>query len=202
MSRAEQKEKTRQAIIQAALTLSEGKNFASLSLREVTREVGIAPAGFYRHFSDMDALALTLVDEVGTTLRQLMRQARQRLKVESSVVNVSIDTFMEFLAEQPQLFRILSAERAGGPIAVRQALRREREHFVQDLIHDLSADSKRQKTPLQHIPEASDLMVNQVFNGGLDALDMSEKERKALAKKLKLQLRITLAGCRAMAIKN
>ena len=55
MSRAEQKERTRQAIINAAFSqLSAEKGFASLSLREVTREAGIAPTSFYHHFADMD----------------------------------------------------------------------------------------------------------------------------------------------------
>ncbi|CAM5199203.1 HTH-type transcriptional repressor FabR [Alishewanella longhuensis] len=66
VSRAEQKERTRQAIINAAFSqLSAEKGFASLSLREVTREAGIAPTSFYRHFADMDELGLTLVDEAG-----------------------------------------------------------------------------------------------------------------------------------------
>ena len=76
--RTQQKEKTRRAIIDAAISeLSEDKSFASLSLREVARQAGIAPNSFYRHFKDMEELGLTLVDESGLTLRQLMRKARQ-----------------------------------------------------------------------------------------------------------------------------
>ncbi len=50
------------------------RSFASLSLREVAREAGIAPTSFYRHFRDVDELGLTMVDESGLMLRQLMRQ--------------------------------------------------------------------------------------------------------------------------------
>ncbi|MDT1817911.1 TetR family transcriptional regulator, partial [Acinetobacter baumannii] len=53
------------------------RSFASLSLREVAREAGIAPTSFYRHFRDVDELGLTMVDESGLMLRQLMRQARR-----------------------------------------------------------------------------------------------------------------------------
>nr|MBP7548525.1 TetR family transcriptional regulator [Corallincola sp.] len=64
--RAQQKEKTRQTLIEAALAqLSAERSLASLSLREVAREAGIAPTSFYRHFRDMDELGLTLVDEAG-----------------------------------------------------------------------------------------------------------------------------------------
>ena len=70
--RAQQKEKTRRLLIDAALNqLSAERSFSSLSLREVAKEAGLAPTSFYRHFSDMDELGLTLVDEAGLTLRQL-----------------------------------------------------------------------------------------------------------------------------------
>ena len=75
VSRAQQKERTRRAIVDAAFAqLSPDKGFSSLSLREVAREAGIAPTSFYRHFADMDELGLTLVDEAGLMLRQLLRR--------------------------------------------------------------------------------------------------------------------------------
>jgi len=49
--RAQQKEKTRRSLVEAAFSqLSAERSFASLSLREVAREAGIAPTSFYRHF--------------------------------------------------------------------------------------------------------------------------------------------------------
>ena len=78
--RAQQKKKTRRSLVEAAFSqLSAERSFASLSLREVAREAGIAPTSFYRHFRDVDELGLTMVDESGLMLRQLMRQARQRI---------------------------------------------------------------------------------------------------------------------------
>ena len=54
-TRAQQKEQTRRAIVDAAFRmLSPDQSFANLSLREVAREAGIAPTSFYRHFKDMD----------------------------------------------------------------------------------------------------------------------------------------------------
>ena len=47
------------------------------------REAGIAPN---RHFRDVDELGLTMVDESGLMLRQLMRQARQRIAKGGSVI--------------------------------------------------------------------------------------------------------------------
>jgi len=75
-TRIEQKERTRQRICEAALSLiGQGRSFTSLSLREITREAGIVPAAFYRHFSDMDQLGLALVEMGGVTLRLILREA-------------------------------------------------------------------------------------------------------------------------------
>src|SRR5690554_4945280 len=96
--RAKQKEKTRRALIDAALHhLSPQTTFSSLSLREVAREAGIAPTSFYRHFQNMDELGLTLVDEGGLTLRQLLRQSRQQIAKGGSIIRSSVLTFMEFV---------------------------------------------------------------------------------------------------------
>lgn len=93
--RALQKEKTRRALIDAAFNqLTADKSFSNLSLREVAREAGIAATSFYRHFRDMDELGLTMVDEAGLVLRQLMRQARKRLEKGGSVIAISVETFL------------------------------------------------------------------------------------------------------------
>ncbi len=89
--------------------LSAERSFASLSLREVAREAGIAPTS-YRHFRDVDELGLTMVDESGLMLRQLMRQARQRI-AKGGVIRTSVSTFMEFIGNNPNAFRLLLRER-------------------------------------------------------------------------------------------
>ena len=49
--RAQQKEKTRRALIDAAFNqLTAEKSFSNLSLREVSREAGIAPTSFYPRY--------------------------------------------------------------------------------------------------------------------------------------------------------
>ncbi len=53
--RAKQKERTRLALIEAAFNqLSADHSLSNLSSREVSREAGIAPTSFYRHFKDMN----------------------------------------------------------------------------------------------------------------------------------------------------
>ena len=134
MSRQEQKQKTRQNIIAGAFQLlNENRTLSAISLREVAREAGIAPTSFYRHFKDMDELGLTLVDEAGLALRQLMRQARRRIASGGGVIDTSVDTFMEFISANSNVFRLLLREHTGTSAAYRLAVSREIQHFTDEL---------------------------------------------------------------------
>ena len=71
------KQRTRRALMDAALTLLEGeRSFSSLSLREVAKVGGVVPAAFYRHFGSMEDLGLALIDDAFAALHALMREAR------------------------------------------------------------------------------------------------------------------------------
>ncbi len=196
-TRAQQKEQTRRAIIDAAFRqLSPDQSFANLSLREVAREAGIAPTSFYRHFKDMDELGLTLVDEAGLMLRQLMRQARARIdKGKGSVVQTSISTFMEFVEINGNEFRLLLRERSGTSKAFRLAVNREIQHFVEELTEYIQT-----KTSSNHqdaLYEA-DALVTIVFNAGAEALDLSKEKRELLSIKVVRQMRFIAKGSESM----
>ncbi|RDX35673.1 HTH-type transcriptional repressor FabR [Kangiella sp. HD9-110m-PIT-SAG07] len=192
--RAQQKEKTRQAIIQAALAhLSADHSFSSMSLREVAREAGIAPTSFYRHFDDMEALGLTLVDESGITLRKLMRKARSRIELKGSVIQTSVDTFMEFVERNPNIFRLLLRERTGISPAFRDAVAREIQHFKEELTDYLAQESNYTKEQAFTLAEG---LVTLVFNAGAEALDLAPSEREALKDRTTMQLRYLTFGAK------
>ncbi|MBV7388848.1 HTH-type transcriptional repressor FabR [Pasteurellaceae bacterium TAE3-ERU1] len=190
--RAQQKEKTRRALIDAAFNqLSAEKSFSNLSLREVAREAGIAPTSFYRHFRDMDELGLTMVDEAGLILRQLMRQARKRIEKGGSVIAISVETFFEFIAERPNMFRLLLRESSGTSQAFRTAAAREIKHFVDELVEYI-AQRNDFSDYVAYIQAEG--MVTIVFTAGANALDMSAKERLALQERVTLQLKMLARG--------
>lgn len=195
--RAQQKEKTRRALVDAAFNqLSAERSFSSLSLREVAREAGIAPTSFYRHFKDMNELGLTMVDEGGLTLRQMMRKGRQRAEAGGgSVIKISVDTFMEVMESNPNVFRILLHERSGTSAAFRAAVEREIEHFISELSHYTEANANRNAILARAQAEA---LVTLVFNAGAIALDLKRPERKQLADQLVLHLRMVVTGAEAL----
>jgi len=190
--RAQQKEKTRRQIIEAALgQLSSERSFSSLSLREVAKEAGLAPTSFYRHFSDMNELGLTLVDEAGLTLRQLMRQARQRIEKGGSVIQISVLTFMEFIEDNGHIFRLLLRERSGTSAAFRAAVNREISYFTLELC-DYIQQANNIDADIAYLQ--ANAAVTIVFSAGADALDADKKEREQLAHRTVQQLRIIAKG--------
>ncbi|EEX50701.1 HTH-type transcriptional regulator [Pasteurella multocida] len=190
--RALQKEKTRRALIDAAFNqLTAEQSFSNLSLREVAREAGIAATSFYRHFKDMDELGLTMVDEAGLVLRQLMRQARKRLEKGGSVIAISVDTFFEFIANNPNMFRLLLRESSGTSQAFRTAAAREIKHFVDELTEYIA---HKNGYPQYIAYVQAEGMVTIVFTAGANALDMGKTEREQLKARVILQLRMLAKG--------
>ena len=192
MNRQQQKLQTRQRIIDSAFILfDDNKSFTSISLREVAREANIAPTSFYRHFSDINELGLTLVDESGLALRQLMRQARQRIDSGGSIIDISVDTFLEFILSNPNVFRLLLREHTGTSAAFRAAVKREIQHFIEELA-DYIID--RLKIPMPVANLQAEAMVKLVFSAGAEAIDADSSETEQIAKRVKIQLRFIEKG--------
>lgn len=192
MSRQEQKQKTRQNIIAGAFQLlNENRTLSAISLREVAREAGIAPTSFYRHFKDMDELGLTLVDEAGLALRQLMRQARRRIASGGGVIDTSVDTFMEFITANSNVFRLLLREHTGTSAAYRLAVSREIQHFTDEL-SDYIIEQLR--IPHDVAVLQAESMVRLVFSAGADALEADTILKNDISDRLKRQLRFIQLG--------
>ncbi|MBD8492790.1 TetR family transcriptional regulator [Pseudomonas syringae] len=163
-ARAEQKQQTRKALLEAAHKLMEsGRGFASLSLREVARTTGIVPTGFYRHFDDMDQLGLALVTEVGQTFRQTIRLVRHNEMVMGGLIEASVRIFLEDVAANRPQFLFLAREQYGGSLKVRQALGALREGIVADLATDLGKMTKWQHLNGTSLAIIADLVVKSVF---------------------------------------
>ena len=141
--RAEQKQQTRHALMSAARHLMEsGRGFGSLSLREVTRAAGIVPAGFYRHFSDMDQLGLALVAEVDETFRATLRAVRRNEFELGGLIDASVRIFLDAVGANRSQFLFLAREQYGGSLPIRQAIASLRQRITDDLAADLALLNK------------------------------------------------------------
>jgi len=109
-----------------------------LSLREVTREVGIVPAAFYRHFESMDALGLVLIDESFRALREMLRGARTGLLDPNRVIESTVEILIGSVSEQREHWRFISRERSSGVAVLRYAIRTEIRLITSELATDLA----------------------------------------------------------------
>jgi len=137
-TRVERKEVTRRAIIGAALKLLDERNFSALSLREVTREVGIVPAGFYRHFESMEALGLVLIDESFRSLREMLRSARTNKLDPNRMIESTVEILTASVTQQREHWRFIVRERSSGIPILRHAIRAEILLITSELAADLS----------------------------------------------------------------
>lgn len=198
-SREEKKQQTRQQLLDAALQLSHTSGgFAAVSLREVTREAGLVPTAFYRHFRDMNELGLALVDEACLTLRRLLRDARlQAMNSGSVAIQDSVRTYLGYVREHASAFEFLARERSGGSEVVREALAREIRYFISELAADLRIFAPFRDFPADDLEMIADLVVNTVANLALDILRLPPNQTRLeqdIASRAVKQLRLIFLG--------
>jgi AcrR family transcriptional regulator len=138
-TRLDNKELTRRALIRAALTLHSHNSFDSLSLRQITREAGITPAAFYRHFADMEELGLVLVEESVRSLGALREDVRGQVRPSGNAIRTSLAVLVRHLDAHRAHFRFMVRERYGGLRRLRRAIDRELQLFADELAVDLAA---------------------------------------------------------------
>jgi AcrR family transcriptional regulator len=159
-TRSERKQRTREALLDATLQLLEDRAFGSLSLREVTREAGIVPAGFYRHFQNMDELGFALVDESFRRLRQMLRSAREDRRDYKGVIRASVAILVRHVHENRLHFRFIARERSSGVPALRRTIRAEIRLFSSELATDLARFPHLRTWSSEDLQAIAGLMVN------------------------------------------
>lgn len=196
--REEKKLQTRQALLDAALTLMhEGAGFSGLSLREVSRQAGLVPTGFYRHFPDLDALGEELAIEACRQLRVIMREVRKSSQGGAAITE-SVTVLVDFIRHNPLYFEFLARERAGGPPKVRETIHLQMRQFVAELADDLQQWPTYQHVHHDDLSMLADLVVNTVIHLALDllALPFDANDDEQILRTTK-QLRLIMLGAKA-----
>ncbi len=175
-SRAERKQRTRDALLDAALRLLDDRSFGSLSLREVARDAGIVPAGFYRHFQDMDELGFALVDESVRRLRQLLRAAREGRSDYQGVIHSSVVVLAGNIHDHRLHFRFLARERNGGVPALRRAISGEIRLFSNELALYLARLPELQRWSSDDVQMVAKLMVDTMVTAVQELLEASAED--------------------------
>ena len=188
---------TKDELFQAALKLiGPQKSIASLSLREVAREAGIAPNSFYRHFKDIDELAIELIDRSGHVLRQILHQARLKASKQNSIIRSSVEVFIEQLDADEGNLSLLLREAYTGSASYKLAVERQLNYFQQELQDDLIRLERLNNSKLYHPDLVAKAITQLVFNMGAKMIDISLVERKETAEHTMIMIRMILEGAR------
>ncbi len=178
-SREQKKLQTRHAFFNAVLDLCiTGQAFSSISLRQVTREVGVVPTAFYRHFDDMESLGQALVlEELGSTLATL-RDGLQigRKRSYDRQIAKSIQLFLQTVSEQPRYWQFLVSERFGGSESVRKAVSELIKMHTEILAEDLALQPAFAHINNHDLRLLSEAGINMFFSWIIDWLELTYSE--------------------------
>ena len=194
-SRGERKERTRRAILDAALALCQDSSMVALSLRQVTREVGIVPTAFYRHFTSIEDLGLALVEESFVSLREMLRDVRQ---VDDpsyrNIIDRSVQVLRQHVQNQHDHFSFIARERVAGPPAVRSAIRHQIELVERELAADLARLTDPAYWSTEDLRVLSNLIVNSMVITAEAMITARPGAQDAIVEQARTQLRMLLVG--------
>ncbi|UNU73562.1 TetR family transcriptional regulator [Moraxella nasovis] len=175
-AREQKKLQTRQAFFNAVLDLCmTGQGYSSISLRQVTREVGVVPTAFYRHFDDMESLGKALVeDELGealSVLREHMQLGKKR-SFERQIAK-SVQLFFKAVDAQPRYWQFIASERFGGSWAVRNAISQQIHFFAKIMADDLALQPAFEHIGSDDRYLLAEIGVNLSFSWIIDWLELT-----------------------------
>jgi AcrR family transcriptional regulator len=197
-TRGERKDATRRALMQAALDLiGEGRSFSSLALREIVRQAGMVPNAFYRHFRNTDELGLALVEEVGVTLRRLLREARRVDLGAGDILRNSVQVYVDYVRVNRQQFMFIASERSGGIRILRLAIRNDVAHFSNEMAQDFRQLGLYKELPTARLQMVCGLIVTSMLAAATDILDLPPDQpllEREMTENFIGQLRLVLLG--------
>lgn len=187
----------REALMQAALELVASEaNFSAISLRRIARQAGVVPTAFYRHFEDLDALGLTLIEDTFRSLRAILRDAALSSMPLKGLVRYSVELFAHYVRDNQLLFQFVVKERFAGTVAMREAIHNEIVLVTNALAADLARFDEFSHISQNDLRVISDLVVNTVITLSERILDVDpdNAEDDALMLRAEKQLRLIFMG--------
>lgn len=195
-------------LIQAALDiLGPNRSISTLGLREISRQAGIAPNSFYRHFHDVDALAIALIKRAGNQLRTVIGSARKQVMRPDAarphnVVETSMQVFMQQLNAEEGYLKFLLREGRVGSDAFKAAIEQELAFFESELQADL-VNLERQ---LGHNIYAPHLVAKAItrltFEMGAVAAELDDAGQQQVLADTVSMIQMIISGARVMGAKS
>ncbi|BCL27542.1 TetR family transcriptional regulator [Streptomyces aurantiacus] len=201
--RQAQKQKTRQAFLDAALGLLEEQSLSSLGLREVTRAVGVAPTAFYRHFHSTADLGVALVEEALGSLHPMISGTVSASGDPGHTHDDSderIDRAVALIARHvrghPAHIRFVARERNGGVQKVRAAIAEQMDRFAEEVRAELAKQPESAGWSDDDLLMLAGLYVDQMLVTASAFLEAAPEEEDQVARVAKRRMRLISIGRR------
>lgn len=174
MSMAEGKRR----LIEAALKLSvEKRSLAAVGIRELTREAGLSPNAFYRHFDSVDEVGLAIVEQISALVRSGLKEVRQADVSATELIRNSMSRVFQFALENELEFVFMYRERYGLTEQTRGAV----EEYLSTIEDELARDIDRLRlAPMLSERQIKSLMreiVPHMFALSLDYIEQSAQRK-------------------------
>ncbi|MFE5190697.1 TetR family transcriptional regulator [Streptomyces sp. NPDC056628] len=195
--RQAQKQKTRQALLDAALALLEDQSLSSLGLREVTRAVGVAPTAFYRHFRSTADLGVALVEEALGSLHPMIRTIVASDGESDRRIERAVELIAGHVETHPAHVRFIARERHGGVQPVRAAIQDQLALFGEEVKAALAEDPVSEGWRDDDLRMLAHLYVDQMLVTAslfLEALEGPEDARHQVAEEAIRRMRLIALG--------
>ncbi|MFB8087627.1 TetR family transcriptional regulator [Streptomyces sp. col6] len=192
--RQNQKLRTRQALLDAALGLLEHQSLSSLGLREVTRAVGVTPTAFYRHFESVPALGVALVEQTLGSLHGMIGAILAETGDSEVRLDRSVDLITRHVREQPAHFRFIAREQHGGVGPVREAIAAQLHRFAEEVAAALAAEPESQGWAEEDLLMLGGLYVDHMVITASALLDAGPAGDEQVARVARRRLRLIALG--------
>ncbi|MFF3908684.1 TetR family transcriptional regulator [Streptomyces sp. NPDC001848] len=195
--RQAQKQKTRQALLDAALGLLEEQSLSSLGLREVTRAVGVAPTAFYRHFRSTADLGVELVEEALGSLHPMIESTVSATGDSDERIERAVGLIARHVDAYPAHVRFIARERHGGVQPVREAIRRQLARFAEEVKVALAEHPESAGWSDEDLLMLAGLYVDQMLvtaSQFLEALEGGAGDRERVARLATQRMRLISIG--------
>lgn len=195
-ARQAQKQQSRRALMDAGLHLLADQNLASLGVREVTREAGLSPAAFYRHFPDLASLGVALVEESLASLHVMIRSVLAEADGTEELIDRAVGVIERHVREHRPHVRFLARERHGGVRQVREAIDAELGRFATEVGEALALQPASLGWSAGDLRMLAELYVDHMvstaatFLEALEASDSDPERAERVAATARMQLRL------------
>ncbi len=199
---------TAEELIHAALDiLGPNRSISTLGLREIARQAGIAPNSFYRHFHDVDELAIALIERAGNQLRTVIGSARKQVLLPNAVrpgnvVETSMQVFINQLNAEEGYLKFLLREGRVGSEAFKAAIEQELAFFENELQTDLISLERQLGYDIYAPHLVAKAITRLTFEMGAVAADLDEAGQQQVLADTVSMIQMIISGARVMGVKK